>query len=171
MKPRAGGQHGSVRLMPPVLEIIREFRYRPRVAPELLRDLLSMKLPSFDGVRVEAIDGDRANDSDPLVVVLSFARVPVYAIVVDAPDSCDSAARLMWPRWARVVSERLAIATTVLVVTVDEVVERWAQQPVHLPEGEHFEPAVVGPSTIPRDGQNTPNLVLMQLAARITQQA
>lgn len=153
--------------MPPVLEILRELRYRPRVAPELMRDLLQIMLPAFDGVRVEAIDGDRATDEAPLVVVLSFERTPVHAIVVDAPDGPDSSARLLWPRWAAVVRDRLSLTTSVLIVTVDEIVERWAKQPVHLPDGHTFEPHVVGPSSIPRDGQNTPNLVLMQLAARI----
>lgn len=157
--------------MPPVLEILREFRYRPRVAPELLRDLLAQTLPAFDGVRVETLDGGKAGDDSPLVIVLSFARSPVYAIVVDAPDVPDSSARVLWPRWAAVVRDRLSLPTAVLIVTVDEVVERWAKQPVHLPDGRTFQPLVVGPSTIPRDGQNTPNLVLMQLAARITGRA
>jgi hypothetical protein len=157
--------------MAPVLEILRELRYRPRVAPELLRDLLKVKLPQFDGVRVEALDGGRATDEAPLVVVLSFDRTPVHAIVVDAPDSCDSPARLLWPRWSAVVGERLSLPTAVMIVTVDEVVERWAGQPVHLPDGRSFHPFVVGPSSIPSDGQNTPNLVLMQLAARITGRA
>jgi hypothetical protein len=157
--------------MPPVLEILRELRYRPRVAPELMRDLLKLSLPAFDGVRVEAIDGQRAGDDAPLVIVLSFERNPVHAIVVDAPDGPDSSARVLWPRWAAVVRDRLSLETSVLIVTVDEVVERWAQQPVHLPDGRTFQPHVVGPSCIPRDGQNTPNLVLMQLAARITGRA
>lgn len=154
-----------------VVEILREFRFRPRVAPELMRDLLKVTLPAFDGVRVESLDGVRADDNGPLVVVLSFERTPVFAVVVDAPDGPDSSARLLWPRWAAVVHERLSLNTVVLIVTVDEVVERWAQQPVHLPNGLSFRPHVVGPSSIPRDGQNTPNLVLMQLAARITGRA
>lgn len=157
--------------MAPVLEILREFRFRPRVAPELLRDLLKVSLPPFDGVRVESLDGGRAGDEAPLVVVLSFERTHVAAIVVDAPDGCDSPARLLWPRWSSLVEERLSVRTLVMVVTVDDVVERWAQQPVHLPDGRSFEPCVVGPSSIPSDGQNTPNLVLMQLAARITGRA
>lgn len=157
--------------MASVLEILREFRYRPRVAPELMRDLLKVTVPSFDGVRVESLEGERADAAAPLVVVLSFQRTPVFAIVVDAPDGPDSAARLLWPRWSAVVRDRLSLETVVLIVTVDEVVERWAQQPVHLPDGHSFQPHVVGPSSIPRDGQNTPNLVLMQLAARITGRA
>lgn len=157
--------------MPSVLEILRELRYRPRVAPELMRDLLNLTLPRFDGVRVESLDGGRPGDAAPLVIVLSFERNPTYAIIVDAPDGPDSAARVLWPRWAAVVHDRLSLTTAVLIVTVDEVVERWAKQPVHLPDGRTFHPHVVGPSSIPRDGQNTPNLVLMQLAARITGRA
>ena len=157
--------------MPTVAEIVREIRYRPRIAAELLRDLLAVQLPSFNGLRSESIDGGRAADSEPLLVVLTLEREAVFSIVVDAPADCDSPTRVLWPRWARIAAERLRTPTAVLIVTIDPVIERWAKQPVHLDGEPPFHPFVIGPSSIPSDGQNTPIIVLMALAAKITQQA
>lgn len=158
--------------MPAVTEIVREIRYRPRIAAELLRDLLTVQLPSFNGVRAESIDGGAsAADHEPLLVVLTLEREPVFSIVVDAPADCDSPTRVLWPRWARTAADRLGTPSAVLIVTVDPVIERWAKQPVHLTGEPPFHPFVIGPSSIPSDGQNTPIIVLMALAAKITQQA
>lgn len=158
--------------MPAVAEIVREIRFRPRIAAELLRDLLAVQLPSFNGVRAESISGAAAGtDDEPLLVVLTLEREPVFSIVVDAPADCDSPTRVLWPRWARTAADRLATPSAVLIVTTDPVVERWAKQPVHIDDEPPFHPFVIGPSSIPSDGQKTPIIVLMALAAKITQQA
>ncbi|MBI2389237.1 MAG: hypothetical protein HYV09_06440 [Deltaproteobacteria bacterium] len=152
-------------------EILRELHYRPRVAPELLREVLGVELPRYDGVRAEALHGGPTGAAAPLVIVLSQVRTPVHAIVVDALDTCDSPARLRWPQWIETVRARLGVATHAMVVTVDDVVERWAKQPVHLDDGRVFQPHVIGPSAIPSDGRATPVLVLMTLASKITPRA
>lgn len=158
--------------MPTVAEIVREIRYRPRIAAELLRDLLAVQLPSFNGVRAESLEGGRVSaDHEPLLVVLTLEREPVFSIVVDAPADCDSPTRVQWPRWARAVADRLGTPSAVLIITVDPLIERWAKQPVHLDGEPPFHPFVVGPTSIPTDGQNTPIIVLMALAAKITQRA
>jgi hypothetical protein len=158
--------------MATVTEIVREIRYRPRIAAELLRDLLTVQLPSFNGVRSESINGERATgDHEPLLIVLTLERDPVFSIVVDAPADCDSPTRVLWPRWARIASDRLSTPCAVLIVTIDPVIERWAKQPVHLDGEPPFYPFVIGPSSIPSDGQKTPIIVLMALAAKITQRA
>ncbi len=166
-----GARHGFDR-MPAVAEIVREIRYRPRIAAELLRDVHGVQLPSFNGVRAEALEGGQVSfDHEPLVVVLTLERGPVFSIVVDAPTDCDSAARVSWPRWARSVADRTSTPSAVLILTVDPIIERWAQQPVHLDGEPPFHPFVVGPSSIPTDGHNTPIIILMALAAKITQRA
>jgi len=152
----------------PALDILRELRFRPRVAAELLRDVLHVTLPRYDGVRAEALDGSAPTDDGPLVVVLTSGRTPLAAILVDALDACDSPARVRWPRWADAVTARLSVEVHSMVVTIDEVVERWALQPVHLDHERVFQPHVVGPSAIPTDGQATPLLILMTLASKIT---
>lgn len=158
--------------MTAVAEIVREIRYRPRIAAELLRDLVGVQLPSFNGVRTESVGGSLASgDQEPLLIVLTLEREPVFSIVVDAPSDCDSPTRVQWPRWARTAADRLGTPSAVLIVTVDPVIERWAKQPVHLDGEPPFHPFVVGPSAIPSDGQKTPIIVLMALAAKITQQA
>jgi hypothetical protein len=158
--------------MPAVAEIVREIRYRPRIAAELLRDLLAVQLPSFNGLRAESLGGGSASaDQEPLLVVLTLEREPVFSIVVDAPSDCDSPTRVLWPRWARSAADRLNTPSAVLIITIDPVIERWAKQPVHLEGEPPFHPFVIGPSSIPSDGQKTPIIVLMALAAKITQQA
>jgi hypothetical protein len=158
--------------MSSAVEILRVFRYRPRLAAELLRESLGFAPPSFDGVRVEGLDGGAVSDRGPLVVVLTSGREPVLAIVVDALGDCDSSSRVRWPQWAEVASARIGCTAIVLIVTADVVVERWAKQPVHLPPGPPFEPFVLGPSAVPgHGGESTPILVLMTLAARITRDA
>lgn len=152
-------------------EIFRELRFRPRVVAELLADVAGVKLPKYDAVTAESLDGGPANDASPLVVVLSRANQRLAAIVVDALDTCESPARLMWPRWAEQVAARLAVDAHSLVMTSEDVVEHWARQPVHL-EGERvFQPHVIGPSAIPADGNRTPALVLMTIARRILPRA
>ncbi len=157
--------------MSSVAEILREFRYRPRLAPDLLREVLRVDVPTFESVRSENVDGGAPRDAETVVVVLVRDANPVHGIVIVAPDGCHSALRLSWPRWTKAVARRISAPTSTLVITADPVVERWARQPVHLPPEPPFEPYVIGPSAIPSDGQNTPVLVLMALAARITNNA
>lgn len=155
----------------PAPEILRELRFRPRVVAELLSEALGVRLPRYDGVDAEALDGGAAGDEPPLVVVLSHTRVAQCAIVVDALETCESPQRLMWPRWADEVATRRQIVVHSLVVTSDDVVETWAKQPVHLDDQRVFQPHVIGPSAIPTDGSRTPALVLMTIARRILPRA
>ena len=152
-------------------EIFRELRYRPRVVAELLADVSGVALPKYDAATAESLDGGDADDKSPLVVVLRRGGEPQRAIVVDALDSCESPARLMWPQWAAAVAARLAVEVHSLVMTSEDVVEHWARQAVHLDEGRVFEPHVIGPSAIPSDGNRTPALVLMNIARRMLPRA
>jgi hypothetical protein len=149
-------------------EILRTFRFTPRLAPDLLREALRVTLPHFDGVRAESLAGEAAGE-EPIVVVLTRKRVPVHAIAVAAPSACENALRVEWPRWARVLSERMSAPVSVLVVTADLVIERWARQPILL-DGESFSPYVLGPSALGSGDidQTTPVLVLMTLASLVT---
>lgn len=155
----------------PAPEILRELRFRPRIVAELLSEALGVRLPRYDGVDAQALDGGEAGDDPPLVVVLTHARVPQCAIVVDALVTCESPQRLMWPQWADEVAARIQVAVHSLIVTSDDVVETWAKQPVHLDDERIFQPHVIGPSAIPADGSRTPALVLMTIARRILPRA
>lgn len=152
-------------------KILQTFRFRPRLAADLLREVLHAALPAFEGVRVEGLDGGSPEEGAPVVVVLTRARTPVRGIVVEAPESCENGDRMTWPQHARHVASRIGAEADVLVVTSDLVVERWAKQPVHLPEGA-FAPNVLGPSSLSSDTpQTTPVLVLMTLASLVTRDA
>jgi len=158
--------------MPSVTSILQVFRYRPRLAVDLLREVLSIDAPAFDSVRAEV--APPALESDAVIVVLSRARLPVQVIAVEAPAECHSELRLRWVRLVEDLQPRFGCPTCTLVVTADLVVERWARQPIHpVPPREALIPYVLGPSNVPTDGSksDTPMLLLMTLASQIVREA
>lgn len=151
-------------------EIIRTFRFTPRFAPDLIREVVHVSLPQFDGVRVEGFTGGPP-EGEPLLIVLTKKRAPVHAIVVSSPNECDNQLRVEWPRWVGHVEDRLGAPCTVLIVTSDLVVERWAKQPIHLARGT-FAPTVLGPSALAADlPPTTPVLLLMTLSSLVSRDA
>jgi hypothetical protein len=95
----------------------------------------------------------------------------VQAIVVSSPMECDNRLRVEWPRWVGHVEDRLGAPCTVLIVTSDLVIERWAKQPIHL-DGKTFAPSVLGPSALAADlPPTTPVLLLMTLSSLVSRDA
>jgi hypothetical protein len=151
-------------------EIIRTFRFTPRFAPDLMREVVHASLPQFDGVRVEGFSGGPP-EGEPLLIVLTKKRAPVQSIVVSSPTECDNQLRVEWPRWVGQIEDRLGAPCTVLIVTSDLVVERWAKQPIHLGRGT-FAPTVLGPSALAADlPPTTPVLLLMTLSSLVSRDA
>jgi hypothetical protein len=149
-------------------QILRTFRFTPRFAPDLAREVANVSLPQFDGVRVESLPG---SDGQAVVVVLVKQRTPVHTLIVSAPESCENPLRIEWTRWARCAAEQLSAPATVLIVTADLLVERWARQPVYLDSGT-LAPVVLGPSALAGDlPQTTPVLLLMTLSSLVSRDA
>jgi hypothetical protein len=152
-------------------EIISTFRFTPRFAPDLMREVVHASLPQFDGVRVEGFSGGPP-EGEPLLIVLTKKRAPVHAIVVSSPMECDNSLRVEWPRWVGQIEDRLGAPCTVLIVTSDLVVERWAKQPIHLSSRGIFAPVVLGPSALAADlPPTTPVLLLMTLSSLVSRDA
>ena len=131
--------------------LIRLFRNRPELAPELLRDALSIELPAYSEARVESAD---LTDLEPAerradLVVLLVDGKPVLGIVLEVQLSPDPKKRRSWPAYVVGLRARLECPACVIVVTVTEAMARWAREPMVLGPGNVFQALVVGPSAVP----------------------
>jgi hypothetical protein len=127
------------------------FRNRPALAPELLRDVLHLDLPSFTEVRVDSAE---LNEVQPVeyradLVVLLSNGMPVLGIVIEAQLAPDERKRFVWPVYAANLRARLEVPVCLLVVTADDATARWAAKVVELGGGNRFVPLVLGPAGVP----------------------
>jgi hypothetical protein len=127
------------------------FRNRPTLAPELMRDALHCDLPAFTEARIDSAD---LTDVKPAeyradLVVLLLDGVPVYGIIVEVQLSRDASKRFVWPAYATSLRARLEVPVSLLVVTADDAIARWAAQPIALGNGGVFRPLVLSPSGVP----------------------
>ena len=168
--------HGrtSVRACPQQLHevLLQPFRNRPLLAPELLRDALHVELPQFRRARIEFGGPDRRSTDRVRadLVVLLLDGVPVLGIVVEVQLSQDDRKRLVWPVYAASLRARLKCQVSLLVVTVDETVARWAAKPIDMGNGSRFVPLVLRPSGIPevideQQAQSDPELAVLSAMA------
>lgn len=127
------------------------FRNRPTPAPELLRDALHFELPPFTEARIDSADLTEVKPAEYRadLVVLLLDGVPVYGIVVEAQLARDPRKKFVWPIYATSLRARLEVPVSVLVVTADDGVARWAAQPIDLGGSNVFRPFVLGPSGVP----------------------
>jgi hypothetical protein len=133
-------------------EILLElFRNRPLLAPELVRDVLHVELPKFTEAQIDSAD---LNDVQPAayqadLVVRLIKSVPVLGIVVEVQLSQKERKRFVWPAYVANLRARLECPVFLLVVTVDEVVARWAAKPIDMGNGSRLVPLVISPSGVP----------------------
>jgi len=128
------------------------FRNEPRLAAELIRDALGVKLPAFREARVVSAD---LTDLQPAeyradMVIELCKDSPVYGIVVEVQLSVDERKGFVWPAYVANLRARLECPVSLLVVTADEAVARWAARCVCLGGLHQFTPYVLGPSGVPR---------------------
>jgi hypothetical protein len=137
------------------------FRYRPTLAPELLREHLRAPLPRFDRVRV----GD-ANLTDliptefraDLVLLLEGEAedVPRGALLVEVQLGPDPDKRWSWPAYVTGLRARLRCDVVLVVVAGEAAIATWAAKPIETGHpGFALAPLVLGPSAVPlvRDEQ------------------
>jgi hypothetical protein len=131
--------------------LIRLFRNRPDLAPELLRDVLGIELPAYSKACIESeglTDLEPAERHSDLVVLLVDGKA-VLGIVLEAQLSPDPLKRYSWPAYVADLRARLKCPTCLLVVTVTEAMARWSREPIEIGPGNVFQTLVVGPATVP----------------------
>jgi hypothetical protein len=133
--------------------LVMLFRNEPRLAPELLRDALSVALPVWTRVDVkeatltEIVPTEYRAD---LVVLPERDGEPVFGIVVEVQLGRDEEKQWSWPLYASALRAKLRVPTCVLVVAPEPAVARWAAGPIETGQpGCPFVPMVLGPGAIP----------------------
>jgi hypothetical protein len=74
---------------------------------------------------------------------------PVYGIVVEVQLAVDDRKRFVWPAYVANLRARLKCPVSLLVVTADDSVARWASRDVEMGAANRFKPYVLGPSGVP----------------------
>ncbi|MEJ1963792.1 MAG: DUF4351 domain-containing protein [Gammaproteobacteria bacterium] len=74
---------------------------------------------------------------------------PVYGIVVEVQLSENPRKRFVWPAYVASLRARLECPVSLLVVTADDAVARWAARSIEMGGLHQFTPYVLGPSGIP----------------------
>jgi hypothetical protein len=119
--------------------------------PELL-DSLEVEMLEYNGVRIESADLTDLKPAeyraDMVMALLSEGR-PVLGIIVEVQLSIDERKKYAWPAYVANLRARMCCPVCLLIVTIEERVERWAAQPVDLGGCNRIVPRVVGPSNIP----------------------
>lgn len=135
-------EHESLRVL---------FHNRPELAPALLRQALGVDIPKYSSIRVESAD---FTDIVPAeyradLVVLLVDDKPVLAIVVEVQLAIDDRKLFTWPVYAVGLRARFECPASVLVVTSDPTVARWASRPIALGPGASMALWVIGPDNVP----------------------
>lgn len=129
------------------------FRNQPALAAQLIREALGAELPEFREARVECATLTELQPAEyraDLVIQLLFRDRPVHGIIVEVQLSVDERKRYVWPAYAANLRARFRCPVSLLVVTADESVARWAAQRVEMGGIYHFTPYVLGPSQVPQ---------------------
>jgi hypothetical protein len=161
--------------MPSLLHegLVNLFRNRPALGPELLREVLHAPLPAFENVRVadanltEVVPAERRAD----LVLLLETDAPRAALVVEVQLSVDPDKAWSWPVYLASLRARLRCGVTLLVVTTDETVARWAARPIAMGHpGLALTPLVVGPTSVPlvrdeSEAERDPELAVLSALA------
>jgi hypothetical protein len=149
------------------------FRNQPTLAADLICSALGVKLPSYNEARIASADLTEVQPAEyraDMVVELWQGDVPVYGIVVEVQLAEDSRKRFAWPAYVANLRARLKCPVSLLVVTTDEAVARWAARCVPLGGLNHFVPYVLQPSGVPRvtskkRAQTNPELAVLSAMA------
>jgi hypothetical protein len=127
------------------------FRNQPALAAQLIREALGVRLPEFREARIESADLTEVQPAEyraDLVIQLVSDK-PVHGIVLEVQLAVDERKRYTWPAYVSNLRARLRCPVSLLVVTADESVARWAARRVEMGGDHQFTPYVLGPSQVP----------------------
>ena len=162
-------------LMPSVLHeaLVDLFRQRVTLAPELVRRILRVELPTFTEARVEEAEFNQIVPTEYRadLVVLLLRGKPVYGIVVEVQLDRDADKLKTWPLYATALHAKFNCPVSVLVVTPNDAVARWAARPIVIGAPESvFRALVIGPKAVPwvtspAEARESPELALLSALA------
>ena len=128
------------------------FRNRPMLAPELLRDTLGMELPEFSSVELSAAELTQIVPTEyraDLVLLLRDGE-PVFGVIVEVQLGRDDRKHYSWPLYVAALRARWECPVSLLVVTPENTVVRWARRSIDLGHpGFSFRPVIAGPDVVP----------------------
>lgn len=83
-------------------------------------------------------------------MVLTAARVPVLAVVLEVQRDRDLDKRWSWPVYVTTLRARLRCPTVLMVVCIDAAIASWCAVPIELGNpGTRMVPLVLGPDRVP----------------------
>jgi len=127
------------------------FRNQPALAAQLIHEALGLRLPAFREARIESADLTELQPAEyraDLVIQLRSDR-PVYGIIVEVQLSVDERKRYAWPAYVANLRARFRCPVSLLVVTANERVRRWAARRIKMGGDHYFRPYVLGPAQVP----------------------
>ena len=150
---RAGAAPDYRPRMPSVLHESHLFLFRnqPALAADLIRRVLGVALPAFAEARVGSADLTEVQPAEYRadMVIELWRDVPVHGIVVEVQLAEDKRKRFAWPAYVANLYAKLKCPVSLLVVTADDAVAKWAGRTVDLGGLNRFTPYVLGPSGVP----------------------
>lgn len=153
--------------------LVELFRTDPRLAAELLQELLGVELPAFENARVESGALTQLNPAElraDLVVSLDDGKKPVLAIILEVQREEDPNKLFSWPAYVGSLWHRLRCNVCLLVVTQSERVADWASRTIVMGLGSSVTPLVVRPSAVPMirtvdEARKAPELAVLSAMA------
>ncbi|HWO22423.1 MAG TPA: hypothetical protein VNO30_26875 [Kofleriaceae bacterium] len=136
-------------------EVLAElFRERPLLARELLQSCAGIHLQGVTA-QIGSIDLSQVAPaeyrSDALTVLCDRAGKAVAAVIVEVQLQEDDDKLLSWPLYVAAARARYRCPATLLVITPDPAVVRWASEPIPLGHpGFVLRPVAIGYAQVPR---------------------
>jgi Domain of unknown function (DUF4351) len=133
------------------------FRNQPALAADLIRGALGVTLPSYAEARVISAELTEVQPPEYRadMVIELWRDAPVYGIVVEVQLCKDEHKQFAWPAYVANLRARLKCPVSLLVITVDDAVSRWAARCLDIGGLNRFTPYVLGPSAIPQVTEET----------------
>ncbi|MBB5773862.1 hypothetical protein [Nonomuraea jabiensis] len=132
--------------------LISLFRDSPRLAVDILRDVLEVELPVTPVVRLESTTFNTRPSDDieaDLVIVLGPPQAPVHAIIVEIQQDKSKKPQQL-ARYAAALWLLLSCDVTVLLISPDRNVATYYAQPIDSGlTGYRLQAQVLGPDSIP----------------------
>ena len=131
--------------------LILLFRNRSQSAAELLREV-EVQLPEYDEIRLDAADLSNLRPAEyraDLVLFLVRESRKVLGVIIEVQLTCDEDKPYAWPAYIANLRARHRCPVCLLVITIEDVVSRWAGRSIQLGPGTQCNPWVVGPSNTP----------------------